>query len=53
MGDVAIPIKTLKRVASDYEFFHHLKPPMQKTDLTSPPVAVVGPVPHGIRGGII
>jgi formate dehydrogenase beta subunit len=48
MGDVAIPIKTLKRVASDYEFFHHLKPPIEKLDLTGPPVAVVGAGPAGI-----
>ncbi|MGO9569983.1 MAG: FAD-dependent oxidoreductase [Desulfomonilaceae bacterium] len=48
MGDVAIPIKTLKRVAADYELFHHLKPPMQKMDLTAPPVAVVGAGPAGI-----
>jgi formate dehydrogenase (NADP+) beta subunit len=48
MGDVAIPIKTLKRVAADYEFIHHLKPPMQKTDLSGPAVAVVGAGPAGI-----
>ncbi len=48
MGDVAIPIKTLKRVASDYELFHHLRPPMEKIDLTGPPVAVVGAGPAGL-----
>ncbi len=48
MGDVAIPIKTLKRVAADYEMFHHLGAPIEKIDLPGPPVAVVGAGPAGI-----
>ncbi len=30
MGDVAIPIRTLKRVAADYEVIHQLPPPLGK-----------------------
>jgi formate dehydrogenase beta subunit len=48
MGDMAIPIKTLRRVASDYELFHHLRPAIEKINLTEPPVAVVGAGPAGI-----
>ncbi len=48
MGDVAIPIKTLKRVAADYEFVHHLPVPLEKIELTGAPVAVIGAGPAGI-----
>ncbi len=48
MGDVAIPIKTLKRVAADYELFHHLEPNLEKVELTLEPVAVIGAGPAGI-----
>ncbi|MBI5251429.1 MAG: FAD-dependent oxidoreductase [Desulfomonile tiedjei] len=48
MGDVAIPIKTLKRVAADYEMFHHIEPPLQQVELTGEPVAVVGAGPAGL-----
>lgn len=48
MGDVAIPIKTLKRVAADYELIHHLKPPLEKVELTGHPIAVVGAGPAGL-----
>ncbi|MGC8605645.1 MAG: FAD-dependent oxidoreductase, partial [Desulfomonilaceae bacterium] len=48
MGDVAIPIKTLKRVAADYEMIHHLKPPLEKIELTGHPVAVIGAGPAGL-----
>ncbi len=48
MGDVAIPIKTLKRVAADYELFHRLEPPLEKVELTGAPVAVVGAGPAGL-----
>ncbi|MGC8657654.1 MAG: FAD-dependent oxidoreductase [Desulfomonilaceae bacterium] len=48
MGDVAIPIKTLKRVAADYEMIHHLRPPLEKVDLNGVPVAVVGAGPAGL-----
>lgn len=48
MGDVAIPIKTLKRVAADYELFHRLEPPLKKVELTGAPVAVVGAGPAGL-----
>ena len=48
MGDVAIPIKTLKRVAADYEMIHHLKPPLEKVELTGDPIAVIGAGPAGL-----
>ncbi|MFH0958761.1 MAG: FAD-dependent oxidoreductase, partial [Pseudomonadota bacterium] len=48
MGDVAIPIKTLKRVAADYEMIHHLKPPIEKVGLSDHPVAVIGAGPAGL-----
>ena len=48
MGDVAIPIKTLKRVAADYEMFHRLDPPLKRVELTGAPVAVVGSGPAGL-----
>lgn len=48
MGDVAIPIKTLKRVAADYEFIHGLDPPLEKGALTESPVAVIGAGPAGL-----
>ncbi|MBM3298329.1 MAG: FAD-dependent oxidoreductase [Deltaproteobacteria bacterium] len=48
MGDAAIPIKTLKRVAADYEKDHHLPVPLEKIELTGPPVAVVGAGPAGL-----
>lgn len=48
LGDVSIPIKTLKRVAADYELNHHQKPPLEKVEPTEPPVAVVGGGPAGI-----
>lgn len=48
MGDVAIPIKTLKRVAADYEMIHHLQPPLEKVELSGVPVAVVGAGPAGL-----
>ncbi|MBI4964452.1 MAG: FAD-dependent oxidoreductase [Desulfomonile tiedjei] len=48
MGDVAIPIKTLKRVAADYELEHHLPVPLDKVELTGAPVAVIGAGPAGI-----
>jgi len=48
MGDVAIPIKTLKRVAADYEMIHHLNPPLARVTLSGPPVAVIGAGPAGI-----
>ncbi len=48
MGDVAIPIKTLKRVAADYEMFHRLEPPLKRIELTGAPVAVVGAGPAGL-----
>jgi formate dehydrogenase beta subunit len=48
MGDVAIPIKTLKRVAADYELFHHLEPPLEKVELTGHPIAVIGAGPAGL-----
>jgi len=48
MGDVAIPIKTLKRVAADYELTHHLPVPLAKVELTDAPVAVIGAGPAGI-----
>jgi len=48
MGDVAIPIKTLKRVAADYEMIHHLEPPLEKVDLSGHPVAVIGAGPAGL-----
>jgi formate dehydrogenase beta subunit len=48
MGDVAIPIKTLKRVAADYEMIHHLKPPLEKIELTGHPIAVIGAGPAGL-----
>ena len=48
MGDVAIPIKILKRVAADYEFTHHLKAPIGKVELDQAPVAVIGAGPAGL-----
>lgn len=48
MGDVAIPIKTLKRVAADYEFTHHLPVPLEPGELAGPRVAVVGAGPAGV-----
>lgn len=48
MGDAAIPIKILKRVAADYERIHHLPVPLEKIDLTEPPVAVIGGGPAGL-----
>ena len=48
MGDVAVPIKTLKRVAADYELIHHLPVPLEKIELTGLPVAVIGAGPAGI-----
>jgi formate dehydrogenase (NADP+) beta subunit len=48
MGDVAIPIKTLKRVAADYEMIHHLQPPIERVELSGHPVAVVGAGPAGL-----
>ncbi|HMK33686.1 MAG TPA: FAD-dependent oxidoreductase [Desulfomonilaceae bacterium] len=48
MGDVPIPIKTLKRVAADYELFHHLKPPLDRVQLDQAPVAVIGAGPAGL-----
>ncbi len=48
LGDAAIPIKTLKRVAADYEFIHHLSVPLERKKLTEPPVAVIGAGPAGL-----
>ena len=48
MGDVAIPIKTLKRVAADYEMIHHLQPPIEKLELPGAPIAVIGAGPAGL-----
>ncbi|MCX5862927.1 MAG: FAD-dependent oxidoreductase [Desulfomonile sp.] len=48
MGDVAVPIKTLKRVAADYELIHHLEPPLTKVELTGSPIAVIGAGPAGL-----
>ncbi len=48
MGDVAIPIKTLKRVAADYELTHHFQAPIEKVPLDQPPVAVIGAGPAGL-----
>ena len=48
MGDEAIPIRTLKRVAADYEYIHQLEPPLQRVELTGEPVAVVGGGPAGL-----
>jgi formate dehydrogenase beta subunit len=48
MGDTAIPIKMLKRVAADYERIHHLRPPLERVELTGAPVAVVGAGPAGL-----
>ncbi len=50
MGDEAIPIRTLKRVAADYEYIHQLEPPLAKVDLTGSPVAVIGGGPAGFSG---
>lgn len=44
----SIPIKVLKRVSADYEMSHDLAPPITKTDLDQPPVAVVGSGPAGL-----
>lgn len=48
MGDAAIPIRTLKRVAADYERIHHLPVPLETKELTEPPVAVIGAGPAGL-----
>ena len=48
MGDVAIPIKTLKRVAADYELTHQLQASLEKVPLDQPPVAVIGAGPAGL-----
>jgi len=48
MGDAAIPIKTLKRVAADYELVHGLPPPLEKLETKGEPVAVIGAGPAGI-----
>ncbi|MDQ7782499.1 MAG: FAD-dependent oxidoreductase [Desulfomonilaceae bacterium] len=48
LGDAAIPIKTLKRVAADYELIHGLPVPLEKRKLTEPPVAVIGAGPAGL-----
>lgn len=48
MGDAAIPIKILKRVAADYELFHHLQPPLEQVPLDQPPIAVIGAGPAGL-----
>lgn len=48
MGDTAIPIKMLKRVAADYEVTHKLPPPLEKVELVHPPVAVIGAGPAGV-----
>jgi len=48
MGDVAIPIKTLKRVAADYEFSHHLPVPLERVELSGAPIAVIGAGPAGV-----
>ncbi|HTY21699.1 MAG TPA: FAD-dependent oxidoreductase [Desulfomonilaceae bacterium] len=48
MGDVAIPIKILKRVAADYEMTHHLQAPIEKVELDGQPVAVIGAGPAGL-----
>ncbi len=50
MGDEAIPIRTLKRVAADYEFIHQLEPPLEKLELKGEHVAVVGGGPAGLSG---
>jgi len=47
MGDEAIPIRTLKRVAADYEYIHQLEPPLEKVELKGEPVCVVGTGPAG------
>jgi formate dehydrogenase beta subunit len=48
MGDMAIPIKTLKRVAADYEFTHHLPVPLEPKELTEQPVVIIGAGPAGV-----
>ncbi|MDQ1239350.1 MAG: formate dehydrogenase beta subunit [Thermodesulfobacteriota bacterium] len=48
MGDEAIPIRTLKRVAADYEHIHHIEPPLEKIDLTGAAVAIIGAGPAGL-----
>ncbi|MFH1116808.1 MAG: FAD-dependent oxidoreductase [Pseudomonadota bacterium] len=48
LGDAAIPIKMLKRVAADYEIIHHLPAPLDKKEPTEPPVAVIGAGPAGL-----
>jgi formate dehydrogenase (NADP+) beta subunit len=48
MGDVAIPIKFLKRVAADFEVTHQLAPRLEKVELTGEPVALVGAGPAGL-----
>jgi len=47
-GTATIPIKILKRMAADYEMLHKLDPPLEKRDLTEPPVAVIGAGPAGL-----
>lgn len=46
--DDAINIMVLKRTASDYEWQHNLKPPMQPKEKKSKTVAVVGAGPAGL-----
>ncbi|MBI5569750.1 MAG: FAD-dependent oxidoreductase [Desulfomonile tiedjei] len=48
LGDVAIPIRVLKRVAADYEVTHKLAPPLEKVELNGAPVAVIGAGPAGL-----
>jgi formate dehydrogenase beta subunit len=48
MGKAPIPIKDLKRVAADYEKDHKLPPPLERRELTAPPVAVIGAGPAGL-----
>ena len=48
MGDEPIPIRSLKRVAADYEVCHQLAPPLKHVELNNPPVAVIGAGPAGL-----
>jgi len=48
MADEAIPIRTLKRVAADYESIHNVEPPLERIHPTGDPVAVVGAGPAGL-----
>lgn len=48
MGDEAIPIRTLKRVAADYEYIHQVEPPLKEIPLTGAPVAIIGAGPAGL-----